>query len=102
MKPSKRLRLLRWRKPEIKPLILRTSWGDFAHRMRAAIILDMAILLGDIDPETLEELHKTQPLPALANDAPTQAEPRPRYWWWNDETAREDVAKLATVPVSAR
>lgn len=46
--------------------------------------------------------HKARLLPMPENDAPTQAEPQPQFWWYEGETAREDVARLATVPVSAR
>lgn len=120
MKPSKRLRLFRWRKPEFEKrpnwwAHMRAQYGYYEdcyeHRqwtLWAFIQADLAADPAMCRPARLGTItarlraHKTQPLPTPENDAPTIAELQPRYWWWNDETAREDVAKLATVPVSAR
>lgn len=93
MRRSLRRWLFHRRIPTIRPLCQRTSWDDFAGRMRRAITIDMLVLMGEVTLAELELMQVTRPLPAC--DAETLAEPR--FWGWHEcETVAND--EYATLP----
>lgn len=86
MRTSLRRWLLYRREPKIKPLALRTTWGDFAFRMRRAIDIDIQVELGEVTLAELKAMHITRPIPAIDHGAPTEAAPaRHGYWYYSDE-----------------
>lgn len=92
------LRWLRQRgKPKIAPLCLRTTWGDFAFRMRRAIDLDIRIDLGEITRAEAMARQITRPLASVEHDAPTVA--APRYWTCDDQTLVDAYATREIEPV---
>lgn len=99
MKKSARRWLFQRRKPElaIAPLILRTSWGDFAFRMRRAIAIDVSVLLGEVRRADLARQQETRLLPTIDHNAPTLI--APPHWFYSDETlADPDPNRTQPIP----
>lgn len=64
-----------------RPLILRTTWGDFADKMRGVV---------DVDMSNGESRHFT----LADHNAPTEPDlPAETYWEYSD-----DIDKYATLP----
>lgn len=98
MRTSLLRRLLRRGEPEMKPLAMRTTWGDFAHRMHRAIEIDIQVELGEVTLAELKAMQLTRPVPIIDHGAPTEAAPSlPRYWFYSDETVAMDPKRTQTM-----
>lgn len=96
MRTSLRRWLLHRREPKLKPLYQRTSWYDFAGRMRRAIAIDIAIELGEVRRSELLALHATRMIPIVDPAAETVAAQSCQFY------AEETVAEIdvyATQPI---
>lgn len=95
MRKSLRRWLLQRRSPKIQPLIQRTSWGDFAYRMRRAIALDIAIDLGEMTRSEARTRQRTRPLPAIDYNASTIAGPvSPSWEFYAGDTMRAERCRV--------
>lgn len=86
MRKSLRRWLLHRRSPRMKPLCQRVAWGDFEHRMRRAIAIDVAVDLGLVSRTALLAQQMTRQLPALDFDHSAPTEYVPGYWFYADQT----------------
>lgn len=92
----------RWllqRRNYLPPLILRTSWGDFAFKMRKTVDWDIRSILGEVDRGLILKKNETRELPQP--NAETVADSP--YWEYIDQmpTMREkSIDCYATQPMS--
>ena|SRR5579859_2314556 len=98
MRKSLRRWLFQRRQPKLAPLVTRTTWGDFAHRMRRAIAIDIAVELGEITRRELRERQKTRPLASVDYNAHTIAE-HARRSYAEDTIADNHIDQYATEPM---
>lgn len=80
------------------PLYQRTNWANFAVRMRRAIAIDIAILIGDATRADLLSIQVTRPLPRIEYNAATERVACCRN---NDERTMVDLALAARVDPNA-
>ena len=95
MRRSLRRWLLHRRVQRVQSLVLRTSWYDFAGRMRRAIALDIQFDLGELRRADLLRQQATKPLPRVDPNAPTVVQ---RYWMYDDATMADDPNRTQTLP----